>query len=82
VSHARSSRMPAVVHHAVRTTQPECAPDPALILSLAVDDQQIWAEAVTRLGVARPQFFSTTLDLLVADLRLILTPEYATRAAN
>jgi UDP:flavonoid glycosyltransferase YjiC (YdhE family) len=73
----------AVVHHggAGTTATGMRAGIPTLILSLAVDDQQIWAEAVTRLGVgAAREFFSTTLDLLVADLRSILTPEYATRA--
>jgi UDP:flavonoid glycosyltransferase YjiC (YdhE family) len=73
----------AVVHHggAGTTAAGMRAGIPTLILSLAVDDQQIWAEAVTRLGVgAAREFFSTTLDLLVADLRSILTPEYAARA--
>ena len=73
----------AVVHHggAGTTATGMRAGMPTLILSLAVDDQQIWAEAVTRLGVgAAREFFSTTLDLLVAELRSILTPEYATRA--
>jgi len=73
----------AVVHHggAGTTATGMRAGIPTLILSLAVDDQQIWAEAVTRLGVgAAREFFSTTLDLLVAELRSIITPEYATRA--
>jgi UDP:flavonoid glycosyltransferase YjiC (YdhE family) len=52
-----------------------------LILWIAVDDQPMWADAVTRLGVgAGREFWSTTLDLLVADLRSILTEECAAQA--
>jgi len=73
----------AVVHHggAGTTAAGMRAGIPMLILWLAVDDQPVWAEAVTRLGVASGrEFWSTTLDLLVADLRSILNPECATRA--
>jgi UDP:flavonoid glycosyltransferase YjiC (YdhE family) len=73
----------AVVHHggAGTTAAGLRAGVPTLVLSLAVDDQQIWAEAVTRLGVGfGREFYSSTLDSLVADLRSMLTPEYATRA--
>ena len=75
----------AVVHHggAGTTAAGMRAGIPMLILWLAVDDQPVWAEAVTRLGVASGrEFWSTTLDLLVADLRSILNPECATRARS
>jgi len=46
-----------------------------------VEDQPVWAEAITRLGIgAGREFWSTTLDLLVADLRSILTEECAAQA--
>ena len=73
----------AVVHHggAGTTAASMRAGIPTLILWLAVDDQPVWAEAVTRLEVGSGrEFWSTTLDLLVADLRSILTPQYVTRA--
>ncbi|MCV7408798.1 glycosyltransferase [Mycobacterium florentinum] len=73
----------AVVHHggAGTTAAGLRAGIPALILSLGVDDQQVWAATVQRLKVGVGQEFrTTTLDSLVADLRCILAPEYATRA--
>jgi UDP:flavonoid glycosyltransferase YjiC (YdhE family) len=73
----------AVVHHggAGTTAAGMRAGTPTLILWIAVDDQPVWAAAVTRLGVgAGREFWSTTLDLLVADLRLILTEECTTQA--
>jgi UDP:flavonoid glycosyltransferase YjiC (YdhE family) len=53
---------------------------PTLILWFWLD-QPRWADGVTRLktGSGR-QFHASTLDSLVADLRCILAPEYATRA--
>ena len=55
--------------------------NPHVVLWLAVDDQPVWAEVVTRLKVGSGrEFWSTTLELLVADLRSILNPERATRA--
>ncbi|WP_077081638.1 glycosyltransferase [Mycobacterium numidiamassiliense] len=73
----------AVVHHggAGTTAAGMRAGIPTLILWIAVDDQPMWADAVTRLGVgAGREFWSTTLDLLVADLRSILTEECAAQA--
>lgn len=73
----------AVVHHggAGTTAAGMRAGVPTLILWIAVDDQPLWAQAVTRLGVgAGREFWSTTLDLLVADLRSILTEEVAGKA--
>jgi UDP:flavonoid glycosyltransferase YjiC (YdhE family) len=53
---------------------------PSLILWFWLD-QPMWADGLTRLkaGSGR-QFHASTLDSLVADLRCILAPEYATRA--
>lgn len=73
----------AVVHHggAGTTAAGLRAGVPALVLPLGVDDQQVWAETVQRLKVgAGQEFRATTLDSLVAGLRCILAPEYATRA--
>jgi vancomycin aglycone glucosyltransferase len=76
----------AVVHHggAGTTAAGMRAGIPTLILWfswLSIEDQPIWADAVTRLkvGSGRP-FPASTLDSLVADLRSILTPECANRA--
>jgi vancomycin aglycone glucosyltransferase len=72
----------AVVHHggAGTTAAGMRAGIPALILWLWLD-QPIWAAAVEQLGVgAARRFSATTVESLVADLRLILTPQYATRA--
>jgi UDP:flavonoid glycosyltransferase YjiC (YdhE family) len=73
----------AVVHHggAGTTAAGLRAGVPALVLSLGVDDQQVWAATVQRLKVGSGQEFrTTTLDSLVAELRCILAPEYTTRA--
>lgn len=73
----------AVVHHggAGTTAAGMRAGIPTLILWIAVDDQPVWADAVTRLGVGCGRGFgATTLDSLVTDLRTILDPERATRA--
>jgi UDP:flavonoid glycosyltransferase YjiC (YdhE family) len=44
-------------------------------------DQPMWADGVTRLKIGSGRsFFASTLDSLVADLRCILAPEYASRA--
>ncbi len=54
---------------------------PTLILWHQVDDQAIWAAAVTQLKVGSARAFSaSTLDSLVADLRLVLAPECVSRA--
>lgn len=73
----------AVVHHAGAGTVSTSlrAGVPILALWFFVDDQPIWAQAVTDLGVGTGrEFQASTLDSLVADLRLILAPECATRA--
>jgi UDP:flavonoid glycosyltransferase YjiC (YdhE family) len=72
----------AVVHHggAGTTAAGLRAGIPTLVLWLWLD-QPVWAAGLERLkvGSAR-QFVATTEESLVADLRLILTPDYATRA--
>ena len=72
----------AVVHHggAGTTAAGLRAGVPSLVLWLTAD-QPIWAAAVTQLkaGSGR-QFSETTRESLIADLRLILTPQYVTRA--
>jgi UDP:flavonoid glycosyltransferase YjiC (YdhE family) len=54
---------------------------PTLILWHPVNDQQIWADAVTRLkvGAGRP-FSGSNLGSLVADVRSILDPQCVVRA--
>ena len=72
----------AVVHHggAGTTSAGMRAGIPALILWIAFD-QPIWADVIKRLKVGTSRRFSrTTRESLVADLRRILAPEYATRA--
>ncbi len=73
----------AVVHHGGcgTTAAGMRAAIPTLILWHQVDDQPIWAAAVTQLKVGSGRAFSaSTLDSLVADLRFILAPECVTRA--
>ncbi|WP_118914702.1 glycosyltransferase [Mycobacterium shigaense] len=73
----------AVVHHggAGTTAAGLRAGVPTLVLWLSVDDQPVWAQAVDRLGVGFGRgFWSSTLDLLVADLRSLLVDERAARA--
>jgi vancomycin aglycone glucosyltransferase len=54
---------------------------PTLILWHQIDDQRIWADAVTRLKVGSGRAFSASnLGSLVADLRSILDPQCITRA--
>jgi UDP:flavonoid glycosyltransferase YjiC (YdhE family) len=75
----------AVVHHGGCGTTAAAmrAAVPTLILWHQVDDQPIWGAAVTELKVGFGRAFSaSTLDSLVADLRLILAPEYVTRARD
>ena len=73
----------AVVHHggAGTTAAGLRAGVPTLILWNG-RDQPIWAAAVTRLGVGLPDgaFRRAVGDSLIADLRLILAPRYASRA--
>jgi UDP:flavonoid glycosyltransferase YjiC (YdhE family) len=71
-----------VIHHggAGTTAAALRAGTPNLILWLWLD-QPMWAAAVQHLGVGFGRRFSeTTTQTLVADLRLILTPQYGTRA--
>jgi UDP:flavonoid glycosyltransferase YjiC (YdhE family) len=54
---------------------------PTLVLWHPINDQQIWADAVTRLKVGSGRAFSASnLGSLVADLRSILDPRCITRA--
>jgi UDP:flavonoid glycosyltransferase YjiC (YdhE family) len=54
---------------------------PTLVLWHPINDQQIWADAVTRLNVGSGRAFSASnLGSLVADLRSILAPQCITRA--
>jgi vancomycin aglycone glucosyltransferase len=54
---------------------------PTLILWHPTNDQEIWADAVTRLHVGSGRAFATSnLGSLVADLRSILDPQCITRA--
>jgi len=54
---------------------------PTLILWHPINDQQIWADAVTRLKLGSGRAFSASnLGSLVADLRSILDPQCITRA--
>jgi UDP:flavonoid glycosyltransferase YjiC (YdhE family) len=54
---------------------------PTLILWHPTNDQQIWADAVTRLKVGLGRDFSASnLGSLIADLRSILNPQCITRA--
>jgi vancomycin aglycone glucosyltransferase len=72
----------AVVHHggAGTTARGMRAGVPTLILWIGAD-QPVWAAAVERLKVGSGREFSTTTEeSLVADLRSVLTPQYATRA--
>ncbi|MDX1883975.1 glycosyltransferase [Mycolicibacterium sp. 120270] len=74
----------AVVHHGgVGTTAAGLrAGVPTLVLSTWAD-QNFWADQVKRLKVGYARRFSdTTRETLVADLRRILTPEYAARARD
>jgi UDP:flavonoid glycosyltransferase YjiC (YdhE family) len=72
----------AVVHHggAGTTAAGLRAGTPTLALWIT-GDQPIWAAAIKRLKVGSARRFSSaTQESLVADLRTILAPQYATRA--
>jgi UDP:flavonoid glycosyltransferase YjiC (YdhE family) len=72
----------AVVHHggAGTTAASMRAGVPTLILWMGAD-QPLWGAQVKRLKVGSARrFSSTTRESLVADLRTILAPHYATRA--
>ncbi|KUI06078.1 glycosyltransferase [Mycobacterium sp. IS-3022] len=72
----------AVVHHGGSGTTAASlrAGVPTLVLS-SWPDQALWGTVVSQLkvGITR-RFSATTCDSLVADLRTILTPQYAARA--
>ncbi|WP_167102372.1 glycosyltransferase [Mycobacterium sp. DL592] len=72
----------AIVHHggAGTTAASVRSGVPTLVLWVGAD-QPVWANQVTRLkvGTAR-RFTATTRGTLLADLRTVLTPEYAARA--
>lgn len=72
----------AVVHHGGSGTTAASlrAGVPTLIL-WSVGDQPVWGNQLKRLKVGTARRFSTTSgETLVADLRRILSPEYAARA--
>lgn len=72
----------AVVHHGGSGTTAASmrAGVPTLILSMD-PNQTIWGAQLKKLKVGTTRrFSSTTRKTLIADLRLILAPEYATRA--
>lgn len=72
----------AVVHHggAGTTAAGARAGVPQLLLWFWLD-QPVWAAGVTQLEVGSGQPFSvSTLDSLVAELRMILAPQYLMRA--
>lgn len=72
----------AVVHHGGSGTTAASlrAGVPTLIL-WSVGDQPVWGNQLKRLKVGTARRFSTTTgESLVADLRRILSPEYAARA--
>jgi vancomycin aglycone glucosyltransferase len=74
----------AIVHHggAGTTAATLRAGTPTLLLWLWLD-QPVWAAGVTELKVgAAQQFTATTQQSLLADLRSILTPQYAARAGE
>ena len=74
----------AVVHHggAGTTAATLRAGTPTLLLWLWLD-QPVWAAGVAELKVgAAQQFTATTQQSLLADLRSILTPQYAARAGE
>jgi UDP:flavonoid glycosyltransferase YjiC (YdhE family) len=73
----------AVVHQggAGTTAAGMLAGIPTLILWHPINDQQIWADAVTQLKVGSGRAFSASnLGSLVADLRSILDPQCISRA--
>ncbi len=73
----------AVVHQggAGTTAAAMRAGMPTLVLWHPINDQRIWADAVTRLKVGSGRAFSASnLGSLVADLRFILDPQCITRA--
>jgi len=71
----------AVVHHggAGTTAAGLRAGVPQLIISTFID-QALWGARVKQLKVGTARRFSTNEESLVADLRVILAPEYTARA--
>jgi vancomycin aglycone glucosyltransferase len=72
----------AVVHHGgAGTTAAGLRAGVASLVLWSGLDQPVWAASVTHLGVGFGRRFSeSTLDSLSADLRAILSPQYAIRA--
>ena len=72
----------AVVHHGgAGTTAAALRAGVAQLVLWSGLDQPVWAASVAYLEVGLGRRFSeSTLDSLIADLRVILTPPYATRA--
>jgi UDP:flavonoid glycosyltransferase YjiC (YdhE family) len=72
----------AVVHHGgVGTTAASLRAGVATLILSTDIDQTLWGARVKRLKVGTARRFSaTTLETLVADLRVILDPQYQTRA--
>jgi UDP:flavonoid glycosyltransferase YjiC (YdhE family) len=72
----------AVVHHGgVGTTAASLRAGVATLILSTDIDQTLWGARVKRLKVGTARRFSaTTLETLVADLRIILAPQYETRA--
>jgi UDP:flavonoid glycosyltransferase YjiC (YdhE family) len=74
----------AVVHHGgAGTTAAAMRAGIPMVVLWDVADQPLWAAQVTRMKVGRAQRLSTTTrKSLVAHLRHILAPQYATRACE
>jgi UDP:flavonoid glycosyltransferase YjiC (YdhE family) len=72
----------AVVHHGgVGTTAASLRAGVATLILSTDIDQTLWGARVKRLKVGTARRFSaTTLETLVGDLRIILAPQYETRA--
>jgi len=78
--HATEREFFLVNHIVPQQIQRRC-PAFSLVLWHPINDQQIWADAVTRLNVGSGRAFSASnLGSLVADLRYILDPQCITRA--
>jgi len=71
----------AVLHGGAGTTAAALRAGIPMLIMWFWLDQPVWAAGIERLkvGTAR-EFAVSTLDSLTADLRLVLTPEYAERA--
>jgi UDP:flavonoid glycosyltransferase YjiC (YdhE family) len=73
----------AVVHHGSTGSSAASlrAGVPTLVLWKLPDQRNVWGNAVKRLGVGTARCRAdTTLETLIADLRIVLAPDYTTRA--